>query len=156
MRMLTRGAALTVGLIAGTAVGIGPVTAAESVHDQGRGIASTVNDPCPGGPSCEPVRQPIPYIIYGVHKYPCERLSSHTVDRTEVQLTVRNRGQRAITLYWHNMSGFRESSRVIPAGGSVNYTTYRGHAWEVASDNGTCLNQFVILDDATRALLNYS
>ncbi|KUL34267.1 hypothetical protein [Actinoplanes awajinensis] len=133
MNMLARAATAAVGVIAGTAFGA-----------------------CPASATIEPPRDPVPYLLVGVHRKLCGALSSQQIDQTEILLSVANRSRKPAILYWHNTSGGRESGRLIPANGTANYTTYRGHVWEVASGDGTCLSQYVIADDSTRSHIGLS
>ncbi|GAA2686894.1 hypothetical protein [Actinoplanes palleronii] len=147
MNMLTRVVAAAVGVIAGAGFGVCPAPAVAADCKPGDCVTPGAGDA---------VRQPIPYIYIGVSKYPCGALQSRQVDRTEVALSVSNRSRVPLILYWRTTLGSRDSARALPPGSSVSYTSYRGHAWEVASSTGTCLSQFVITDDSTRAVITYS
>ncbi|WP_436535402.1 hypothetical protein [Actinoplanes sp. HUAS TT8] len=143
MKMLTRAATAAVTMAAGLTFGAGPASATDCEPN------------CANPDTVEPVRQLNPYITIGVLRQSCGTMMSHSVDSTPVRLTVANRTRTPFVLYWHNTSGSRESARTLQPPATVNITTYRGHAWEVASTTGTCLSQFVISDDSTRSYVTY-
>jgi hypothetical protein len=57
-------------------------------------------------------------------------------------MTIVNRSDQSIKIYWLNFSGFRVLYHTVAPGGRITQQTFIGHNWLVLSQDGYCVGIF--------------